>query len=131
MHEVGAAAAVGLARELGHVDLLDRALLERLAQDRLARRLVGREHQHGAVEPARSPQRGVHVPRVVGRRQDEHALVVVLGAVELRQQLVDDVAPAVMAQVAALLAERVELVEEQHARSGSACRLEGVVKFAL
>ena len=37
-------------------------------------------------------QRGVDVPRMVRRGEHEHALVVGLRAVELRQQLVDDVA---------------------------------------
>ena len=104
---------------------------ERLAEDRLARRQVGREHEQRAVQPARAAQRGVDVPRMVRRAEHEHAVVVGLRAVELRQQLVDDVAARRVAQVAALLAERVELVQEEHARRGAARRLERVVQAAL
>jgi hypothetical protein len=70
---------------------------------------------------------------VVRRREHEDALVVAARAVELGQQLVDDVAPGGAAQLAALLAERVDLVEEDHARRAAARGLEDRVqpRFAL
>jgi hypothetical protein len=131
VHEVRARAAVRLGGEPVDVDGVDRPLGQRAAQDRSPGGPVGRQHEHRAVQPAGAPQRGVDVPRVVGGGEDEDALVVGLRAVELGQELVDDVASAAVAQVRALLAERVELVEEQHARGAAAGDLERLVQAAL
>ena len=75
---------------------------------------VRRQHQQGAVQPARPPQRAVHVPRMVGRGQHEHPVVPAGDGVELEQQLVDRAAHRRAAQLAAALPERVDLVQEQH-----------------
>jgi hypothetical protein len=52
---------------------------------------------------------------VVARSKDEDALIVRSGAVELCEHLVDDSSHggAAMAQLRALLAERVDLVKEE------------------
>src|SRR3954469_5601193 len=104
-----AGARGGARGEPRAVGALDRTALERVLEDRRAGGLVGRQDEERAVQATGPAQRGVDVPRVVGRGEDEDALVVGLCAVELGQQLVDDVAPRRVAQVAALLAESVEL----------------------
>ena len=70
---------------------------------------------------------------MVGGTEDEHALVVGVGAVELGEEQVDDVAErgARRAQVGAALADRVELVEEQHTRPAAASLLEHVMEVVL
>jgi hypothetical protein len=79
--------------------------------------LVGEREVDDAVEPAGTRKRIVEGRRSVGRRHDYHAGVV-LKAVHLRQQLVDRVYALVVAgssAVAALLAQAIELVDEQNA----------------
>src|SRR5215813_15456948 len=70
---------------------------------------------------------------MVGRRQDEDAFVVGVDAVHFGEQLVDDVARGGMALQAAFLAQRVNLVEEEHAGRVAASRLKYLtqVSFAL
>jgi hypothetical protein len=63
--------------------------------------------------------------------EHEDALVVGLSAIELGEQLVDEAAARGVAHVAALLAERVELVEEEHARRRATGGVEGLVELAL
>ena len=74
--------------------------------------------EDGAVEAAGATQGAVDVPRRVGRSQDEDPLVLAGHAVELGEQLVDDPAQGRgrAAQPGAGATERVDLVEEQHAR---------------
>ena len=106
--------SVALGQPL-QVDPLDRAVREVVPEDRLPRGLVRRQHEQGAVEPARPAQGGVDVPGLVRRGDDEHALVDVVHPVELGQQLVHRGPHPGAAGQAPLLPEGVHLVEEQHA----------------
>jgi hypothetical protein len=85
-------------------------------EDRFSRGLVGREHQHGAIETAGQPQGAVDLPGLVGRGENEDSLVHVLDAVELGEQLVHHSAHRAPAGLRAALPHRVDLVEEEHAR---------------
>jgi len=131
VRDVGSREAVGRAGQPAQVDRGDGSPLQVVAEDGLAGGGVRRQHQQGAVEPARAAHRLVDVPRVVGGGQHEHALVALSHVVELGQQLVDRAAHRAVPQLRALLAERVDLVEEQHARRAAAHQLEDVVQVAL
>ena len=52
--DVGAGVAVGRPSKSLQVDACDRPIAEMRAEDRLARRLVRREDEHGPVEPSRA-----------------------------------------------------------------------------
>ncbi len=131
MRDVGAGVPVGLPGQPGQVDARDRTVLEVVAEHALARGGVRREHEQGPVEPAGAPQRAVHVPRVVGGCQQEHAVVVARDVVQLEQQLVDGAAHRRVPQLGPLLPDRVHLVEEQHAGRVPPGDLEQLVDVAL
>ncbi len=101
------------------------------AQDGLTGRAIRRRDEEDAVEAAWTPQRRVHVPGRVGRGQDEHALVGAVEAVELGEKLVDDLAARTVAHVGAIGAQRVHLVEEEHAGRLLTGHLEERVEIAL
>ncbi len=68
---------------------------------------------------------------MVGRGEDEDALVAVLDAVELGEQGLHHAAQAAAAKVGALVADRVDLVEEEHARRIAASGVEDRPQLAL
>ena len=70
---------------------------------------------------------------MVGGAEYEHAVVVGIGAVELGEEQVDDVAQrcAGGAQVRPALSDRIELVEEQHTGRVPAGALEHLVEVLL
>src|SRR5207245_3034286 len=86
------------------------------------------------IESPRGKQGRVHIPGMIGGAEEKAALVVRSHSAHLRQQLVDDVAhrPVVL-QVHPLLADRVQLVEEEHAGRTATGVLENLVQsfFAL
>src|ERR1700754_4979640 len=115
----GAGGAVGDVREPVEVDIVGERLRARVDGEDRAAALLGREVdvQLGA-EAARAPDRRVERVEPVGRGDADHAAIGV-EAVELDEQLVERLLALVVAAVraaAALLAERVELVEEDHGR---------------
>ncbi len=118
--EVGAGAAVGAAGEPLEVDAVDRAVsqVRGAGSPRAPARSGGSTSSVRSSRPGRRSAVSMSHGWLVAA-EHEHAVVVGLRAVELGQQLVDDVAARRVAQVAALLAERVELVEEEHARRGA------------
>ena len=101
-----------------------------IIQDRLAGGRVGGQDERHPVEAARAEEGHVDIPGVVGGAHHEDALI---GdeAVELREQLVDDIAAGAAPKLAALLAHRVQLVEEDDAGCVPARRLEDLVQAAL
>ena len=133
VHEVRAAAAVGAAGELG------RRRPPSIGRSSSAlRRIASRAGWSGgststrAVQPARAAAARCRRPtdgwsRRARRRPRCRACAPSSSA----SSWLTTLRPAVVAQVAALLAERVELVEEEHARRGAARRLERVVELAL
>ena len=56
------------------------------------------------------------MPRGVGGGEDENAVVAALDAVQLGEELVDELAPGALAHIAAAGAEGVDFIEEQDAR---------------
>jgi hypothetical protein len=129
--EIGAGESFGLRREELGIDAGVGLPGEEHLEDRRTRRAVGRRHEDHAVEPARTAQRVVDVPRSVRRREHEHALVRRAHPVELGEELVDELADRRRADVASLRTEGVDLVEEQHARRRAARPLEGVMQLLL
>ena len=126
--QVGAAEEGRPLREPPRSTLLGRAVRAGQLEDPLARLLVGRRHEQQPVEAAGALDRLVDVPGRVRRREDEDALVVGADRVELLEQLVDERPPRAPGVLAAREADRVELVEEEHARrraracSNTSCR---------
>src|SRR5687767_4380298 len=100
-------------------------------EDRLPSRSVGRQYQEHPIETSRPAQGGVGVSRLIGGTEHEDALVVVAGRVELGQELHNDVSAGRVRQMAALLAEGVDLVEEEHARRVTSSQLEDLVEVLL
>ncbi|KAL3304298.1 AAA family ATPase [Colletotrichum asianum] len=119
---LGAGEALGQSRQLGQVHVRrGRQLAEVQLEDGLATGVVRRADVHDAVETPGAEQRGVHLLRPVGGRQDEHAREglkpVHLG--EQRREHVDG-ALALGAAAGALSADGVDLVKEDDARAGRA-----------
>ena len=88
------------------------------AEDRLAAVAVRRRHENLAVEAAGAEQRLVELLDLVRGGENDHGARVALEAVELDQQLVEGLlalrGPAVAGARAAMPADGVELVDEDH-----------------
>mmetsp|Transcript_24647 Transcript_24647/g.39055 ORF Transcript_24647/g.39055 Transcript_24647/m.39055 type:complete len:588 (+) Transcript_24647:303-2066(+) len=123
-----------LGRQVAQVHVLVHGgLAQRGLQDADARLQVGHGDVDQLVQPAGAHERRVDDVRPVGGPDDEHVL---LGAhaVHLGQQLVHHAVtgPAAVARAAAaLLRDRVQLVEEEHAGRGRARLGEHVAHVAL
>mmetsp|Transcript_9690 Transcript_9690/g.24075 ORF Transcript_9690/g.24075 Transcript_9690/m.24075 type:complete len:671 (+) Transcript_9690:1280-3292(+) len=116
-HAVCAGEARHGARRLVPVDGRVHALVARVhLQDLGAARRVGQRHVDDAVKAAGPDERAVNRARAVGGAQ-HHDAAVVLKAVHLHQQLVDDGGALVAARLrAARRAQRVKLVNKQDGR---------------
>ena len=117
--EVGAREAGRAARDRARVDVgRQRHLLHVHGEDLLAALDVGDRHHHLAVEAARAQQRRIEHVGPVGRGDDDDAFVG-LEPVHLDQQLVQRLLALVVRiaeAVAAMAADRVDLVDEDDAR---------------
>ncbi len=83
------------------------------------------------VEAPGPAQRAVDVPGVVRRGEDEDAFVAAVDAVEFGKEGLNDAAQAAAAKVGALVADGVDLVQEEHARRVAARRVEDRAQLAL
>jgi len=126
--DVSAGEAVGRGCASGEVDAGNGPALEVVDEDGASGLIVGRQYQQGAVEASRAPERCIDIPRLVGGAEHEDAVVVISDAVEFGEQLVDRGSEVDVPGQRSLRPERVELIQKQDARGGSARELEDVME---
>ena len=128
--QIGAREAGGRGGEGGGVDPAHGALLGEGGDDPGARPGVGRGDEDGVAEAPRAAEGGIDLPGDAGGGDDEDALVPAARALHLEEELRGEV-PVRVAQVVAVPAVDVELVEEDDGGGGGAGEVEEAVDGAL
>src|SRR5439155_14842426 len=124
MGQISSREAVSTPRYRGEIEASDRAVAQVVLKDRLPRLLVRRSDECQAVKTARAEQCRIDVPGMIRCSEREHTFVTGPDAIELGEQLVDDVTAGAMAQLATFEADGIEFIEEEDAGSVAPGRLE-------
>ena len=129
--QVGAAEAVGGFDELGVVEILDGFVFAQQLNDLRACGGVRRRDKDGLIEAAGAAEGRIERPRLIGGADDEDALVFAADAVHLVEELIHEAAHLALADLAAVLREGVEIVEDHDAGRVRTGGLEELMEVAL